>query len=548
MIRFANLSFNYPDQEEPALKDLTLKISAGEFVLLAGPSGSGKSTLLRCVNGLVPHFSGGEITGTIRVASQDPIKKGPSVLSQVVGFVFQDPEAQAVTEVVESEMAFGLENAGMPRNEIRKRINNSLEMLGLEQLRDRKIASLSAGERQLVTIATVLVTNPEILILDEPTSQLDPRSAEEVLQAIANIHELLEMTIIISEHRLERLTKFTDRLLYLDQGKLIIDGPVREALRNLRREQRPPLTKLAVTLGWESLPVDIEEVGKETGGQDNIIFEVVENRDSDDSDSNPIIEVSGIHFSYDSIPVLSGIDLRVWPGELIVLIGRNGVGKSTLLKCIVGLHKPITGSIIVNGKSTSGLSVSEISRTIAYLPQNPDDLLYAETVEDELLVTLNNHRLSLDQLPIGPLQLLKQLGIVHHSGRYPRDLSVGERQRVALASIMITNPDVLILDEPTRGLDFDTKIKMATLWKKLQMKGTTLVVVTHDVELAGRVASRVIFMEGGKIIGDDLPQKILGLSPVFGTQISRMYPGTGWLTVKDVINALNSTERNQEKH
>jgi len=540
MIQIRQLSFTYPNQARPALSDISLHVSPGEFVLLAGPSGSGKSTLLRCLNGLVPHFSGGTVAGSVRISGHDPIKEGPTVLSQTVGFVFQDPEAQAIMDVVEPEMAFGLENAGLSRIEIRSRIDEAFVLLGMEHLRRRRLSTLSAGEKQLVSIATVLVNNPRILALDEPTSQLDPRSAEEVLRAIDQLHEKLSMTVILAEHRLERIAQFANRLCYLRGGKVAIDEPIRQGLTRLRQGQRPPLTKLAMNMGWDSSPLSVEE-GREFATDDHVNpVELDVSKATTTVDRTPLVNVTGLHYAYDSVPVLTGVDLSIDAGEAVVLGGRNGAGKSTLLKCIVGLLKAAKGSVKTAGKPTAGLSVAEVSRTIAYLPQNPDDLLFAETVEDELLATLQNHGLTISNASIKPRHLLDRRGLSAYTNSYPRDLSVGERQRVALGAIMITNPSVLLLDEPTRGLDFKTKRNLIALWKQIQLEGKSLLIVTHDVELAARVASLVLILDEGKIIANGPPQEILGKSSIFGTQISHIYPGTGWLTANDVIRDVKT--------
>jgi energy-coupling factor transport system ATP-binding protein len=540
MIKIDGLTYTFPHSSQPALSDVSLAVSAGEFVLLAGPSGAGKSTLLRCLNGLVPHFSGGTIAGRVEVGGNSALDSGPRVLSKVVGFVFQSPESQAVLDRVEAEIAFGLENAAIPEAEMRLRVEEVLNLLDLVNLRDRPLTTLSGGERQRVAIATAMVLKPEILVLDEPTSQLDPQAAGELLQSLVRLNEELGLTIVLVEQRLERVVRYVDRLVYLEDGRVIADGPVRQALAQIPDTQLPPLVRLGRAMAWEPLPLTIKEGRKvagqlkqpmQSGGRQAASGRV---RDS----SSPLLEAQGIRFAYNGRPVLQGVDLSVRRGEAVVLLGRNGSGKSTLLKCLIGLLRPAQGRIVLDGEPVNGRSVADICRQVAYLPQAPDDLLFADTVEEELAVTLRNHGLTPGQLSLAPSALLVELGLDRLAQAYPRDLSVGQRQRVALASVMVTVPKLLLLDEPTRGLDFSAKRDLIGLWRTWQARGIGLLLVTHDVELAARIADRVMVLGPGQIIADGPPAEVLGASALFAPQMARLFPGRGWLSVEDALAGL----------
>jgi energy-coupling factor transport system ATP-binding protein len=546
LIDLQNLTYTYPGGRQPALRDLSLQIGAGEFVLLAGPSGAGKSTLLRCLNGLTPHFSGGTIAGRLRVAGYDPVAAGPQALSQLVGFVFQDPESQTVLDQVEPEIAFALENAAIPPNEMRLRVEEALNLLDLAGLRERPLTHLSGGERQRVAIAAALALRPRILAVDEPTSQLDPQSAEDVLQALARLNEDLGLTIVLVEHRLERALRYVDRLIYMEGGRILVDAPPTEALAAMPYPQTPPLARLGRSLNWAPLPLTIKEGLRFAAPP--VSAPPVPARPKPPA-APPLLSAEGLRFSYDGVPVLRDAALQVYPGEAVALMGRNGSGKSTLLKCLVGLLRPSHGTILLNGRNAQDQDVAEICRQIAYLPQHSDDLLFADTVAEELAITLQNHGLQpgravggLDEpyAPYQPQELLGYLGLTAVADAYPRDLSVGQRQRVALGAVMVTAPRLWLLDEPTRGLDYQAKQDLIAIWRRWRAQGAGLLLVTHDVELAAQIADRTVIISEGEIIADGATADLLPASPLFAPQVSRLFPGSGWLTVENALEGLHS--------
>ena len=543
MIEFEHLSYRYPGADDdvaplPVLDDVSLRIEEGAFVLVAGPSGAGKSTLLRCLNGLVPHFYGGEIAGRIRVFGRDPVACEPRGMSETVGFVFQDPEAQAVVDVVEDELAFAMENQGLPLPTMRTRIEEVLDQLHIAHLRRRPISTLSGGERQRVAIASVLTLHPRVLVLDEPTSQLDPQAAEQVLDTLVKLNHDLGLTVVLSEHRLERVVQYADQILYMPgPGAAPTIGDPREVLATVPLV--PPLVDLGRRLGWSPLPLTIKEarrhvragVGKRLGPPPSLPVP----RGEGCAPTTPHLQIEGLRFAYNGHAVLDGIDLAVQAGEFVALMGRNGAGKTTLLKQCVGLLKPDAGRVIVLGQDTQRVPVEQVARRVGYVPQNPNALLFADTLAQELAFTRRAQG-----LPAGDDEaLLRTVGLEGMRERYPRDLSAGERQRAALAAVLVSDPELILLDEPTRGLDYGQKEALFRFLQAQQRAGVTVVVVTHDVELVAQCAERVILLGDGEIVLDGDVGEVMTGSQLFASQINKLYRDARTLTVADVVRDVS---------
>lgn len=564
MISFEHVSYSYPAdetrnrQEQPVLEDLSLSIEEGELVLVVGPSGAGKSTFLRCLNGLVPHFYGGKLQGRIRVADRDPVALTPQGMSQVVGMVFQDPETQFITDRVEDELAFGLENQALPRALMRKRVEEVLDLLTIAHLRDRYLSTLSGGEKQRVAIAAVLAMHPDVLVLDEPTSQLDPQSAEEVVVAIRRLNEDLGLTVLVAEHRLERVVQFVDRVLYLPGAshKPMLDVP-RAVMERI--PLTPPLVTIGKVQGWHPLPLTVKQARKFVSGQERQLTGSVaaelatmsrsEHQPPREPTSVPLISVQDVSYAYGSqLAALRDVNLALRAGEVVALMGRNGSGKSTLLRLMVGLLKPDRGTITiqvtlgpgpnggfqrqVNRLDTRRVSVQEIARVVGYVPQNPSALLFKDTLLEELAFTRQGHQLPVD--PAADRRLLARLDLSAVAYRYPRDLSTGQRQRAALAAILAADPQVLLLDEPTRGLDYEHKESLTRILLELRARGRSVLVATHDVELAARCADRVVLMGSGEVILDGPTRDVMTGSLVFASQINKLYRNPRYLVVEDV--------------
>lgn len=545
LIEFNKVSYSYPHQPAPTLVDVNLQIPAGSFVLLVGLSGSGKSTLLRCLNGLVPHFYGGVLRGRLRVGDRDPAAIGPRGMSDLVGFVFQDPESQFVTQLVEDELAFAMENHNYDQRLMRRRIEEVLDQLAIADLRDRRVETLSGGQRQLVAIASALTLQPSILVLDEPTSQLDPQAADDVLTILQRLNQDLGLTIILSEHRLERVAQYADHVYYLPgAGQPPLGGEPRAILGQI--ESAPPLVRLGRRLGWQPLPLTIKESQpfaiqikaslRRSSSATRPASASPPSRPARITTQEPaLLVVRDLWHRYNGQDVLKGVNLEARPGELIALMGRNGAGKSTLLKNIVGLLKPSRGRVRFQGKDVHAMDLATVAQWIGFVPQNPGRLLFNDTLEQELLFTCRAQ--GLPARDVG--SLLDALGLSRFATAYPRDLSVGERQRAALASILIARPQLLLLDEPTRGLDYISKERLRGILQTLNCNGVTIIMATHDVELVAQCASRMILLGDGQIIDDGPTPAIMNGSAVFASQVNKLLRDERYLTVDDVLAGLD---------
>ncbi len=542
-IVFDRVTFTYPEARSPALDRVSLELEAGQFGLVIGASGSGKSTLLRCINGLVPHFSGGQFAGRVVVEGRDTRESSPRDLASVAGFVFQNPEAQFVTDRVEDELAFALENAGIAPLTMRKRVEEVLDALGIAPLRGRAVSSLSGGEQQRVAIAAALALQPTILVLDEPTSQLDPQSAEDVLNALVRLNADLGLTVILAEHRLERVLQFADRVVYLPAaGAAPLVGKPREVMEQIALT--PPLVTLGKAMGWKPLPLTIKEgrrFASRLAAGGGKWAEAGDDRPAVAATTDqtpPALEIRDVWFGEGGKDILRGVSLSARAGEFLALMGRNGSGKTTLCKCIVGLARPQHGRVFLDGQDVTGRPTADICLRVGYVPQNPDALLFADAVHDELLITLRNHGLDETAAPVAPGELLDGLGLADVARRYPRDLSAGQRQRTALASVLVTRPHVLLLDEPTRGLDYSAKALLTAILRHWQSQGAAIVMVTHDVELVAACAGRVALVAEGEIVVEGPARQVLSESAIFSSQINKLFGTPSLLTVDDVLSRV----------
>ena len=525
MIELSHVTYTYPRQSRPALERVSLRLAEGSFTLVVGASGSGKSTLLRTLNGLTPHFYGGTFAGRVRVAGADPIAQTPRRMGRHVGFVFQDPEAQFVVSTVEDELAFGMENFGLPPALMRQRIETLLDRLGIRALRGRRIDQLSGGEKQRVAIASVLALQPRVLALDEPTSQLDPAGAAHVLAALEDLHQQEGLTVLLAEHRVERVIELAQAVLTVDAGRADL-GPPGERLAG--HALAPPVTRLARLLGWPGAPLTVEAARA-----------LVAPQPLPTSSARPRIPAAGdlalalddVAFDYPTGPVLSEVSFQARQGEVVALMGPNGSGKTTLLRLVMGLLRARRGTVSVVGQTVRGGETDRLARRVGYVPQDPGALLFADTVRDEVLFTRRAHGLA------GEGDVLDRLGLRELADRYPRDLSVGQRQRVALAAILAADPALLLLDEPTRGLDAPQKAELAALLRGLAAEGRAVVVTTHDVEFTAALADRVVILEQGQVVEDAPTAEVMRRRPAYASQVARLFPDSGWLTPEDVARA-----------
>ena len=533
MIKIENFTFYYGDAERPALNDVNLEIEDGEFVLVTGPSGGGKSSLCRCLNGLIPHFYGGKVTGRVEVAGLDTLKHSTKELATKVGMIFQDPENQLVTMDVEREIAFGLENLAFSRDLIAKRLEESLDTLDISGLRHRQVHELSGGEKQKVAIASVLALHPEILVLDEPTSELDPKSAEEVLAIAQRLNDELGITVILSEHRLDRVIQHVDRLVVLDRGRVVADGNTRDILSNSYKEiteigvGMPPIIKLAQGLkntgiNINNMPLTVKEGRVMLNGVFKKSFESPA-QPEEKSYSKTIINVDKLWYVYPKGPTaLKNVSLKVGEGEFLAIMGRNASGKTTLVKHFNGLLKPTRGMVAVDGTDTRKATIAELASKVGFVFQNPNDHLFADTVEEEIGFTLRNQGLKGEEIKPRVDEMLQRFGLQNYRNQYPRSLSGGEKQRVALASVLAIQPRILILDEPTRGMEYRLKSDLMSFLREYTSQGNTVILVTHDVETVAEHADRVILLSEGEIVVDGKKRDVLSKALLFSPQINRL--------------------------
>ena len=518
-VRLREVTFTYPASERPAIEDVSLDVLRGTFVLVAGDTGSGKSTLLRTMNGLVPHFTGGSFSGTVETEGRNTIEHAPRQMADVVAFVPQDPGASFVVDRVEDELAYAMENLAVAPSKMRRRVEEVLDLLEIGHLRDRSVRSLSGGERQRVAIAAAITPGAEILLLDEPTSQLDPQGADDVLGGLQRLVHELDFTVVLAEHRLERVAAFADSAIGCIAGRAFA-GDVRTILDRLHAG--PPVTRLGRLLGWAPAPLSVRDARRSAEGLSlPRVPDAVASIASD-----PSLEVDGLSASYSDHVAVRDVSLTASRGETIALLGRNGAGKTTLLRTIAGLHKPTAGNVTFDGDPPRP------GGSVALSPQAPEDILFSDTVAHEVVATLRSSGTTRDAG-----SFLSQLGISELAERHPRDLSAGQKLLVALAAVAATEAPVLLLDEPTRGLDPDTKDRLCNSMRAWAAEGKIVIFATHDVEMAAEVATRVVMLSHGEVISDGTPSEVLSGSQVFSPQMTRVF-GRGWLTPRQVAAAL----------
>jgi energy-coupling factor transport system ATP-binding protein len=538
-IAFDRVSFAY--EARAVLDDVSFELPEGEFCLLVGPTGAGKSTILKMVNGLVPHFTGGHMRGRITVAGREVRGSTPADLADLVGYVGQDPLAGFVTDEVERELAYTAEQLGVDPAAMRKRVTEIVDLLGLADVRARDLAALSSGQRQRVAIGAALVAGPVALVLDEPTSALDPTAADEVLSALHRLVHDLGVTVLLAEHRLERVAQYADSALLLDGGKVRM-GPVGEILA--ASPIAPPVVELGRLAGWPGPPVTIREARRHAAGLREALagqrppaaaVPVAGRRKSSPAESvPPLLEARGVHVHYPGgVRAVNGVDLVAGRCERIALMGRNGSGKSSLLWALQGTGKRSDGQVVIGGADPATRKPAERRTLAGLVPSEPGDLLYAETVAAECVSADDDGR-----APRGTCaKILADLVDGVDEAAHPRDLSEGQRLALALAVTLTAAPPLLLLDEPTRGLDYPAKAALAVRLGKLAETGHCVVVSTHDVEFCAEFASRVVILSDGEVVADGPARRIVAASPMFAPQVEKVLPG--WLTVGEVAEALD---------
>ena len=518
-IELRNVTYFYPNSDSPALEGVSLSIDYGEFVAIAGPSGGGKSTLCRIVTGLIPHIYGGSLTGEVIVDGVNIVEEGARGIVGRAGIVLQVPENQIINLVVEEEIAFPLENLLFDANLIVERVEETLNSLGIAHLRRRTTNTLSGGEVQKTVLASVLAYRPRILILDEPLAHLDPYSVRELLALLYKLNKVDGLTIVVVEHRLTELIKYISRLVLLDR-RIIADGKPREVLQSMmetkngRGVEIPPVTKFSYIVGLGFTPITIEEsieLVKELLLRKDLcsngpVYKVDGGQVGKES---PVISIENLWYIYPGgRAALRDVNLNIYRGEFIAIVGANGSGKTTLVKHLNGLLKPSRGRVRVLGRDTYSCSVAELARHVGLVFQNPLHQFFNETVLEEVLFTARN--MGVENAKSRALSILKHLNLHHLANRSPYEISVGEQRRLAIASILVYDPEIVVLDEATAGIDFSLKMELLKIIEELLKKGRTVILTTHDIEfITYAPIDRVVVLSDGEVVVQGEAREVL---------------------------------------
>lgn len=525
VIEIKDLSFTYEATGHPVLDHVNLSLGKGEFVLLVGPSGCGKSTLLKCFVGLIPQFSRGTFEGTVLVDGVDTSHEKVYKLAEHIGIVFQNPEHNIFSLMVEDELAFGPENLGLKRGEISERVERAINWVGIEALRKLGTYSLSGGQKQKVAIASSLAMLPSILAMDEPTTDLDPVSAQEVVAALEELKKKLAVTIVVVEHELDELVGIADRLIVMDRGRVVLDGNPRDILRDHYEQlarlglRIPQCTEIARKLSEAGVqlgefPVTLEETRRILAnviGNHIVMGTVGTAKMTEPPVGHPVIDFRNVSFGYNSKKmVLKDIDLQIHAGEFVAIIGANGSGKSTMAKLIVGLVKPVRGIVTIDGLNTAKTDVKKIVGKVGYVFQNPESQLFCNTVWDEVAFGLRQKKLDPVEIEAKVQEVLSVVNLLQYKTRHPATLSRGEKRRLAVGTALPTVPRVFVFDEPTTGQDYKTLHGLLGLVSRLNIEyNTAIVMITHDMEIVPEFASRIVVLSDGKKMLDGPPASIL---------------------------------------
>lgn len=544
MIEFENVTITYNDAKHPAIRNVNLRIEEGELALLVGRTGCGKSTLLQAINGLVPHFTGGMLDGRVVVDGRDTRTHPPRELADVVGFVPQDPINAFVTDTVEEELAYGMEALGIDSQTMRRRVEDILDLLGLAEIRDRPLRTLSGGQRQRTAIGAVLTPNPAVLVLDEPTSALDPGAAEEVLAAIQRLVLDLGLTVLMAEHRLERVVQYADRVVVIADDGTVRHGSPTELLATA--PVSPPVVELGRRLGISPVPLSVRDARRDTAAarrraRSNVTADAGSGglavAQIDHSDVGAAVCISDdLSVQFGSFAAVSSLSATIHRGEIVALMGRNGAGKSTFLNTIVGINKPARGSIRIGEDlaKPAGMPGKQLLTRVGLVPQEAGDLLYSQSVADECASADRDAGAT----PGTARAFLERFAPGIDDDTHPRDLSEGQRLCLVLAVVLTASPPLILLDEPTRGLDYPGKQSFTAVLKELAAEGHAILMATHDVELVAATATRVLIIADGDLVADGATEQVVVSSPMFAPQVSKVLRPIPVLTVDEAVDIL----------
>jgi len=531
-VEIEGLSYTYPRSESPALKNINLKVKEGERLLITGPSGAGKTTLCQCISGAIPHFFRGKMRGKVVTLDMNTFDYDLPTLCFYVGQVFQDPSSQLVCPTVEDEIAFGLENYGISPEEIRKRVDACMEDARLTKYVDRNPHTLSGGEKQACILSSIMAMRPKIYLLDEPTSNLDPYGSEHMLELIVNLAKSENITMIIVEHKIEELALQVDRMIVMNEGEIIQEGDPRECLEiDAKRMRnigiRPPQASLLASdlrdrgVRINQIPITTEEAVETLSS-----ILKIKKRENNTLRDNPdlvekqatdlIIETQDLSFIYPTgtIEALNGVNLKINQGEFISILGQNGSGKTTLTKHFNGILQPTQGKVFINGVDTTTATISDLARIVGYCYQNPNHQICCPSVLEEIEFGPKNLKIPKEDREQRITQITRELKLEDVLEANPFSLSLGDKLRVTVASIIAMEPQVVIVDEPTTGQDYRGGREMMEMMNTLNQKGVTIVVITHDMNIAAEYTERVVLMKEGRIIADGPTKEIFSQAEV----------------------------------
>jgi energy-coupling factor transport system ATP-binding protein len=570
VLEISDYSFWYPDGTQ-ALKEINLEVDEGELLTVMGRNGAGKTTLCLSIVGIIPNIFPGEIKGRINIMGKNPIEHYVYEITKDIGLVLQDPESQIFTHSVLSEVVFAAENLGLPRDEIIERANWALEIVDLKGFEKAHPRNLSGGQKQRLAIAAALVTKPKMLVLDEPTSQLDPVGTREVLATLKKLKEEEGMTILMTEHKTDEIAEISDRVVVLEGGRIVEEGEPAEVLTNIELLRKLMLKPPEIgEFYWElkgrgvpvgKLPVTLtegEDVLRKLFEEGIIIAKDFTPNGRQRTYGDIVIEVRDVSFEYKTQPPVKALDnvsFTIREGEFVGIIGKNGSGKTTLMKCLVGLLKPDSGKILFEGEDISNFTAKERAKRIGLVLQNPDTQLFSLSVSQEIEFGLRNIGLSREEIVRRRDEVLKLVGLEQYENLHPFQLSFGDRKKLAVASIVAMNPKVLIMDEPTTGQDHRGRYEICDLAKMLNKRGITILMVTHDMDLVAKYTERVLVMNEGRVIFDGPTREAFkridilrqaGLMPPRITLLARSASNWGIrqdiLSVEEFLCSLESRE------
>jgi len=566
VVEVRGLTYSYPNASAPALRDVNIDIKEGEFVLLTGPSGCGKTTLCRCMNGLVPHFYNGDMKGDVLIDGLSTMQHETVEFAQKAGLIFQNPDNQIFALTVEKDVAFGLENLGIPKQKMIEEIDRVLDLVGIQQLKERGTHELSGGQKQRLTIAGVLAMHPKVIVMDEPTSFLDPLGAKKIFDVLATLNREHGITILLIEHRMDLAVKYVNRIIVFDEGRVVGDGSPGEIFYSdetrligvgiprvvelTRRLRNRGLSVVGAPLTSDELLAQLTPKLSPAGG--GAKKEAIEGLDAlaGEHSHSPLVRIEGVSFTYPTgVKALDEVSLTINSGEFVAIMGENGAGKTTLVKQMNGLLRPQEGKVYVGDVDVSKASVASVARRVGLVFQNPDDQLFAEDVEEEIGFALRNFGFHPDVVSKRIEWALNLLDLERYRKSSPFILSGGERKRVALASVLAWDPDILVLDEPTIGQDYGQKERLRHFLQQLRAQGKTVIIVTHDVEFVAEGQPRIILMAGGRVMADGPAKTIMTDFPtldrcsVAPPEITRLFSGLkGYGFPGDVLDVDEASE------